>query len=273
MTQKKSLYGKAFAIFMLFIAAQFVGSAIVFFLVSSTLAMKGETIEPTELIQYPQWVGVGLFVGNLLLLIVLWATQLVRRQPLPRRRPPMPWKWGVPIGAFVLFSIGTSIALIPLDLDDGGMAKLFEGMLKSPLSIFTIAVLGPIVEELVFREGIQRHLRLAGMSQGVAIGIAAVLFGLIHGNMAQAVPAVAMGVVLGLLYERTGDVRLAAPAHIVNNSLALVLMGFPEVDAYADRFPVSILIGTGVIFCLAGFGLLWVWWQRSVQIPPSVPCR
>ena len=48
--------------------------------------------------------------------------------------------------------------------------------------ILGIALVGPVVEELVFREGIQGTMERGGVKPWIAILVSALCFGLIHFN-------------------------------------------------------------------------------------------
>jgi membrane protease YdiL (CAAX protease family) len=138
-------------------------------------------------------------------------------------------------------TIGWSIALIGLGLafnylyatyaipdikSQGQMRKMFAALpdtLSNQAMLFlAVAVIAPLLEELLFRGLLQtalmKHFPLWG-----AISAAAVVFALVHGQV-YAFPALfAMGAVFGLLYHKTGSLRVTILAHALNNAAALVL--------------------------------------------------
>ena len=64
-----------------------------------------------------------------------------------------------------------------------------------------------------------------------AIICSAVIFAVVHGNMAQGVHAFVMGCLLGWLYYRTGSIIPGIVLHWVNNSVAYVLFNLmPEAS-------------------------------------------
>jgi membrane protease YdiL (CAAX protease family) len=101
----------------------------------------------------------------------------------------------------------------------------------------SILVVGP-AEELLFRGVVQgRVSQIAGPATG--IGFASVLFGVIHyasvtgglgGRVAYVAIAGLLGVLLGLLYERTGNVVVPALTHGLYNA---VLFGIQYADVAA----------------------------------------
>lgn len=101
---------------------------------------------------------------------------------------------------------------------------MMEQLSYSFWGILTVAIVGPIAEELVFREGVCGYLARNGAKPWKAIWVSAVLFGIIHMNPAQVVVAMIIGFILGVIYIKTGNVVLTTIIHILNNSIALIQM-------------------------------------------------
>ena len=92
-----------------------------------------------------------------------------------------------------------------------------------------LLVVAPLLEETVFRAGMQEWLRRATRRPVAAIALTAALFGLAHvavrGELAAAlvfVPALA----IGFVYERTGRLRDCVLLHAAMNTLWLAGIGF-----------------------------------------------
>ncbi|HMC51320.1 MAG TPA: CPBP family intramembrane glutamic endopeptidase [Acidimicrobiales bacterium] len=86
-----------------------------------------------------------------------------------------------------------------------------------------VVVGAPVVEELFFRGLLQRSL--AGwVGPGPAIGMAAVSFGLAHGEAVQLVALIAFGVVLGLLAQRSGRLGPGIVAHAAFNGATIAVI-------------------------------------------------
>ena len=105
------------------------------------------------------------------------------------------------------------------------MVQLFSGIMKQPLGYLVIGILAPIAEELIFRGAILRVLLDAFGRKGrwPAIALTALLFAVIHGNLAQGTHAFVIGMVLGWLYVRTRSVLPGIVLHWVNNSTAYIM--------------------------------------------------
>ncbi len=125
----------------------------------------------------------------------------------------------------------------PTDL----LENQFLVMSRRPLAWIYIGITSPICEELVFRGGILNYLKKQGLRPLWAIVVSSVLFALIHMNPAQMVAGCLLGVVLGLLYHRTGNILLCGSLHILNNLLGLISM---LIWTDPDATPLSDFIGS-----------------------------
>ena len=85
------------------------------------------------------------------------------------------------------------------------------------LNLVFVGILAPILEELVFRKLLCRHLLPLG--EGYAIVLSAVIFGLAHGNFFQFLYAFAMGLIFALVYVKTGKIIYSILYHAVINIL------------------------------------------------------
>jgi uncharacterized protein len=85
----------------------------------------------------------------------------------------------------------------------------------------TIAIIPPIVEELLFRGMVLQSLRKYGDS--FAIVVSAMLFGLYHGNFVQMVFAFIAGLIMALVVVRTGSLWTSILIHFINNSISFAI--------------------------------------------------
>src|SRR5205823_5810186 len=129
------------------------------------------------------------------------------------------WKTGLLYYAFAL----VRIALLALALHDVRFAPL-EGAwwqiagiaLGTFFAILWVVALG---EELLFRGVIERALLNGWDSRVLAVGVSAVLFGIVHlwfrefPNWRHALVATLLGIACGVAYLRTGSVRAPMVTH------------------------------------------------------------
>ena len=254
---------KAFSVFILFITSQFLAGLISLMMVNWDNIVKGQGIDWLRAGEVaPATLGVSTFIAYLLLITLLWLLRLMSERPFQNFARPFLRSYAGLLAAFVFGAFGVSMLLHPFQLDDlGHLTQLYQ-MLGSWPSLLLICVLGPVIEEVVFRDGIQRHLTADGMRPWLAIVISAATFAVIHMNMAQAVPAFILGIGLGWLYQKTGDMRLCVPAHIMNNTLAVVTVKFTYIDSAMQQLPVAAGIAAGGALVVAAVWLFYKFYRQ-----------
>ena len=196
------------------------------------LVVKGTTVS-TALNQ----VATGMLANDGMALAIITAAasvvtilvfMLLRWSPFSRTylrsRP-----WGVLFWVFVL-TFGTVIPsewlLEQLDMEmPESVQHMFEQIMSTPVGYVAIGLLAPLAEEMVFRGAILRVLLKVFDRRWhwLPIVISAVLFGAVHGNMAQFLHAMLLGLLLGWLYYRTDSIVPGVVLHWVNNSIAYVI--------------------------------------------------
>ena len=145
--------------------------------------------------------------------------------------------------------------------------ELFVGMSGTIWGVLSIAIFGPICEEIVFRGGIMKPMLDKGVNPWIPIFISAVVFGLIHGNPAQIPFATMVGVVFGIIYYRTRSLIITSLCHILNNSFSVILMNVYGEDL--DNMTFDNMLGhTGSILMVAitvvaAVLLLRIVWRRT----------
>lgn len=122
-------------------------------------------------------------------------------------------------------------------------------------SLLSISIIGPIVEEILFRLLIFNSLERITKSPWFAIIVSGVLFGIWHMIFVQSVYTAIMGCIMGLIYYKTRNIFYTIFIHMVNNTIGnlphaldtdLVNTAINHIS-YAMVIPAIILL---VIFCL-----------------------
>lgn len=91
-------------------------------------------------------------------------------------------------------------------------------------SLFLMAVLPAVGEEMLFRGGLQNFLSKATNNPWLAILIVSVLFSLIHFSFFGFLPRLFLGIVLGAIFYLTNNLWLSVFAHFLNNAFAVTAM-------------------------------------------------
>ena len=92
------------------------------------------------------------------------------------------------------------------------------------ISLIIIALLPAIFEETFFRGGLQNFLTRSTKVPWASILIASILFSLAHVSFYGFLWRLALGIILGLIYQFTGSLWLSILGHFFNNGLAVTEM-------------------------------------------------
>ena len=145
------------------------------------------------------------------------------------------------------------------------LSEVIKQVSNNVLGCITIAVLAPILEEVLFRGAIQGYL-MRKYNPTVGIVVAALVFGLIHMNPIQIFYAFCLGLVFGWMYYRTRSLMPVIIGHVLNNSRAVVtmIMGAEEEDAVMSPAEKIAIIGGSLLAALALMHLI-------NRLQPAVP--
>ena len=100
------------------------------------------------------------------------------------------------------------------------VVELVSGL--NPMGVVVGTLLGPVFEELIFRKWLIDHTLRFG--EKYAIFFSALFFGMFHMNLYQIFYAFGIGLILGYIYVRTGNVLSTMLIHIGINSLSTIVV-------------------------------------------------
>ena len=198
------------------------------------------------------------------------------------------WIRLLPVTFFLMYSgslIGTAFSLIlskvipTIDSSAAGVDPLLE-LLSGPgliPRILVVCVIGPFVEEYVFRKQLIDRTRIYG--EELSVLFSAVMFGLFHGNLKQGVYAALLGLLLGYVYLRTRNILDNFGIHACVNFVGGVIApaaasGGGDVDltdlSSMTEVPASLLVfGACVIVLFLLGGILFVALWKKVRFLPA----
>ncbi|MDR1018044.1 MAG: CPBP family intramembrane metalloprotease [Lachnospiraceae bacterium] len=166
--------------------------------------------------------GLGLiYIGNLLTRLVMWAVDFI----------------------------------INGKMDIGNQMSETMQDLPIPVIFLFVAVAAPIFEELFFRKVLLDKLRPYGYKTAVALS--ALSFGLFHRNFEQAFYAFCVGIILGAIAYKTGDIRYTIIIHMIVNIMGsvvplIVMEGSTIAVGIYGLFAIVLMISTIIVFIVAG---------------------
>lgn len=205
--------------------------------------------------QYADNVNVSLLVSYLPLVVIVYpllmliVTKMVPKAPAIEKK-----KLGV--GQFILYLIMTYSLLYVGNILGNAVNAITKGMagqensnpvvdlvinLNLPLTILFVVIAAPIFEEIVFRKFLID--RVIQYGEGCAVVISGVFFMLLHGNFSQGFYALFIGLMLGFLYVRTGQIRYTIILHMIVNAMGSVIA--PAIMKLVDFQEVTRLVTAG----------------------------
>ena len=130
------------------------------------------------------------------------------------------------IGAGLAFNYAYATYIVPdveMQATLNALLKAIPETLPNTVLLFVaIAIIAPVLEEVLFRGLLQNSLAHR-MPTWAAILIASAIFGAAHLDLTAFAPLMAMGIAFGFLYYKTGSLRVNIAMHVVNNAAAILL--------------------------------------------------
>lgn len=183
--------------------------------------------------------------------VIAFPIFLLITSTLPKRRAE---KSGMSLGEFVTLFIIAQGIMVAGSIVSNLLAKYIgnttgtemEDMTSALISasplwlvVLVVVIIGPIIEELIFRKVFIDRLSIYG--DRLAIAVSSVAFGLIHGNIYQLLYATAVGFLLGYVYTKTRRIRYSCMLHILINFMGtvpslLIQPGLERIEALSEQY-------------------------------------
>lgn len=154
-------------------------------------------------------------------------------------------------GTCMFFPIGLAEDIICLP---DYLINDFESVEIITWDIFNICLIGPFVEELLFRGIIMNRLLERNIKPNSAISITAILFALFHLNPAQMIGALIVGLFVGYLAYKTNCIYYSILVHCVYNTLCYMqhyLLGY-------DSKTIELVNGNWIIYILLAILCIYI---------------
>ena len=176
----------------------------------------------------------------------------------------------LPVGFFLLLAVSLlfGLVLMPFGLnsEELGAPDFAQALFASPLlSVLTIGILGPILEEFFFRgflfEALNRY------NCWFAMVATSAMFAILHLNLGQAIPTFFMGMVLVFFRMKTRSLLCPIGMHILNNCTAL--LGMNETGQLLTGILILLGVIAGVIWLILHWKVIWQFYAWARQGRPS----
>lgn len=205
--------------------------------------------------------GILVILSGFCTILVLWLFFVIRKKKFTVEAEIVPFEkkqWipviGMGIGIGLFFNGILSLLPIPEDIM-GSYAQSSSGLFEQPMwvAILSNIIVGPVVEEVVFRGLMSTRLRKA-MPTVVAVLITSVLFGVMHGHILWAAYATLLGILFSITAIKCKSTLASIVVHMIVNTMGTVLAysgWIPTTMAYA------VMCGVGAISLIAVLIMLY----------------
>lgn len=158
------------------------------------------------------------------------------------------------IGLILTFSVsyivGSMLTYLPGYEAMMDSYKAMFGDIEPMELILTVAVIGPICEEIIFRGVILEGL-LKKYDANKAIFFSALIFSIIHLQPLQIIATFFVGLILGWIYLKTQSLWVCIAIHIINNFVAVMTMDDSMDASYFDSD--AAFLGSLVLAAVTGY--------------------
>lgn len=147
------------------------------------------------------------------------------------------------------------------------MAQLleFKSIADLVIGIVVIALIPALAEELVFRGIIQNLLAKILNRADLSIILTALVFSIIHMQFAGFLPRFLLGLILGFIYFRAGNLWVVIVLHFINNAVQVFTFHFMSSDILTEltkiQEPPDLYLS--IISCLLFFLLIFYFNKRT----------
>ncbi len=130
------------------------------------------------------------------------------------------------------------------------------------LSLFMLAILPAVFEEVMFRGAVQNLLSRWWKMPVLAVIVTSILFSIVHFSYLGFLSRAVLGFVLGWMFYRTGNIWLNIIAHAANNGIALTALYIvkknnpaadlskadPQIPSWVGLVAVAVVYGLFIVF-------------------------
>jgi len=212
-----------------------------------------------------QWVSIAVGTLPIYILGVPVAALVMRKMPaaypLEIHRLGFGGTVAFVLGVYTLFYISQTATLAGMEVLERLTSRDYVNALDqlveptSPATFVVVGLLGPIMEEWLFRGLVLR--RLLPYGRVFAVVVSAGMFSLFHGNFFQMGYAFAVGLALAYVTVRTGSMVYAVIMHVWFNTYSTFLAFMLE------KSEIAATAGAALIMLAAAAGAVVLWHKRK----------
>jgi uncharacterized protein len=184
-----------------------------------------ESQDKMQNLAIPSWIVISFIAALMIILPILKKSereQDARISPMPIGQS-ISWAIGGIFLAFAAQYAGAIIEhIIGVQTSSQNTERILALIETFPLVVLVSSIVGPILEEIVFRKIIFGSL-YKRFSFNISATISSLLFGLAHQEISHLIVYTLMGFTFAFLYRKTGRILVNITAHVVMNTVVVII--------------------------------------------------
>jgi hypothetical protein len=195
-------------------------------------AAMGKSLDEMETLSIPYWLIISFSVTLIIVLLILRKEKRLQEEFRGMASPSSSAAWAV-AGVFLALmaqSFAASIEqMLGIEMGSENTQEIIRLIESFPVVILVSSIIGPILEEIVFRKIIFGSLHKK-MNFFFAALISSVIFALAHFEPEHVILYSAMGFTFAFLYVKTKRIIVPIIAHVTMNTFVVLLQSVFRED-------------------------------------------
>lgn len=188
----------------------------------------------------------SLIVSDIIIILPMILKMIKNKENVIRKENPKTILLIVAMGIILNVLVSVAVESLPASITKSSYNELVSMIMIDNVwvTLLTTGILAPIVEEFIFRYGIQGIYSKKSVVTGIIVS--SLMFGIAHMNPIQSTYAFILGLILGYLYYKTGNLLNSIILHITINSTS-VLYEYAPLMMQAYMCLIISLVSMGLV--------------------------
>ncbi|MCM3125844.1 CPBP family intramembrane metalloprotease [Mesobacillus sp. AQ2] len=195
-------------------------------------AAMGKSLDEMQTLAIPYWLVISFSLTLLIILLILRKERTINADLREVSSPASSAAWafaGVFLALFAQSIAGSIESMLGIEMGSENTQEIIKLIERFPVVILVSSIIGPILEEIVFRKIIFGSLHRK-MNFFLAALISSVIFALAHMEPEHVILYSAMGFTFAFLYVKTKRIIVPIIAHVTMNTMVVLLQSVFRED-------------------------------------------
>ncbi|CAM4116203.1 lysostaphin resistance A-like protein [Mesobacillus thioparans] len=195
-------------------------------------AAMGKSLDEMQTLAIPYWLVISFSLTLLIILMILRKERNIHADLREASSPASSAAWafaGVFLALFAQSIAGSIESMLGIEMGSENTQEIIKLIERFPVVILVSSIIGPILEEIVFRKIIFGSLQKK-MNFFFAALISSVIFALAHMEPEHVILYSAMGFTFAFLYVKTKRIIVPIIAHVTMNTMVVLLQSVFRED-------------------------------------------